>query len=227
MSVKQFTKELNGSRVEGELVKTFIYSLIASLVTLSILYFFIFKNVDNFIPKYGFYLFFAVLSYALIIPAFRQVRAYNEFLCMPGMMIGMTIGMVASFLSGFYIASTNGMFVGSLFGMSIGIIFGIWCGKCAGIMGIMEGVMAGFMGGLMGAMTAFMLLNDHLKATAIIVFLICSFIIAGLNYMIYKEMKQSERQFIESQLITIFITVLLITITALIMIFGPRSLLFK
>ena len=194
MTFKEFTKELNGKKVEGELIKTFFYSLITSVIIIAIAYFLFLRNNPDFIPKYSFYLFFAVLSYALIIPTFIHVKAYKEFLCMPGMMIGMSIGMVASFLSGFYIASTNGMFIGSIFGMTIGITFGIWNGRCCGIMGILEGIMAGFMGGLMGAMTAFMLLNDHLKASAVIVFLVSSLIIIGLHYMIYKETRENKEE---------------------------------
>src|SRR3989344_7404459 len=145
MGLKEFTKELNGNRVEGELVKTMLYSLITSAVVFGILYFFRLRSIDGFFPKYGLFLFFAVLSYALIVPAVRQVRAYGQLPCMSGMMIGMSLGMISGFLSGFYIASTNGMFIGSIFGMLIGISLGIWNGKCCGIMGTMEGTMAGFM----------------------------------------------------------------------------------
>src|SRR3990167_4512586 len=112
MSFKDFRKELNGNRVEGELIKTILYSLLTSFILLGILYFFKFQYISDFMPKYGFFLFFAVLSYALIIPAIRQVRAYREFVCMTGMMIGMTLGMIAGFLAGFFLASTNGMFTG-------------------------------------------------------------------------------------------------------------------
>lgn len=227
MTVKSFIKELNGNEVEGELIHTFIYSLITALVALAIIYFLFLKNVKDFLPKYGFYLLLVVLSYAVIIPILRHVRAYKQFACMPGMMIGMTTGMIAGFLPGFYIASTNGMFIGSMVGMSIGIIFGIWNGKCCGTMGIMEGIMAGFMGGLMGAMTAFMLLNDHLKATAIVVFVICSVIAIGLMYMIYNETRDSKRELKENQIITIVTTIILVAITTWIMVFGPRSFLFN
>ena len=53
-------------------------------------------------PKYGFFIFFSVLSYALVLPAVRQVKAYKEMPCMSGMMVGMTLGMVSGFLLGFY-----------------------------------------------------------------------------------------------------------------------------
>jgi hypothetical protein len=224
---KQFIKELNGNEAEGELVKTVFISLATSFIILGILYFLRLRYIENFIPKYGFYLFFAVLSYALILPSIRYMRAYKEFACMSGMMIGMTIGMISGFLPGFFVASTNGMFIGSVFGMSLGIFLGVWNGKCCGIMGSMEGIMAGFMGGLMGAMTAFMLLNDNLKVAAIIVFAISSVILFGLNYMIYTETREMERKHKDDEFFIIFWSFLLTAITTLFMVFGPRSLLFQ
>src|SRR3989344_6512531 len=167
---KEFIKELNGNRVEGELIKTTLYSLLTSLIFLVLIYYLKFSSVTDFIPKYGFYLFFSALSLAIITPAIRQIRAYNKFACMSGMMIGMTIGMISGFLLGFYVGSTNGMFVGGFFGVAVGMILGIWNGKSCGVMGIMEGIMAGFMGGVMGAMTAVMLLNDNLKIAGILIF---------------------------------------------------------
>lgn len=226
MTIKEFMKELNGNRVEGELIKTIFYSLLTSFIFLGVIYFFKLKNIDNFIPKYGFYLFFSALSYALLIPSVRQIRAYKELPCMSGMMVGMTTGMIGGFLPGFYVASTNGMFVGSVFGMALGIILGIWNGKCCGIMGMMEGIMAGFMGGLMGAMTAFMLLNDNLKIAALIVFLISAIIIFGLNYMIYKESKQLERKLAEGYILTLLISLILISATTWLAVYGPRSAIF-
>ncbi len=224
MSFKQFTSELNKKeRVEGELIKTVLLSLITSLIVLSILYYTRFRYIEDFLPKQGFFLFFAALSYALIIPTIRQIRAYMQISCMGGMMVGMSTGMIGGFLPGFFVASTNGMFVGSVFGMTIGIILGIWNGKCCGVMGVMEGIMSGFMGGLMGAMTAFMLFNDHLKAATIIVFIISAVILIALNYMIYIEMNKEERKRKESYLLYIVLTFVLILITAILMVLGPKS----
>lgn len=223
MSLKEFRKELNGSRVEGELIKTIFYSLVTSFIILGFLYYSKFRYIENFMSTKGYFLFFSALSYSLIIPTLRQVKAYKEFACMIGMMIGMTIGMISGFLPGFLIASTNGMFIGSLFGMGIGIGLGIWNGKCCGIMGVMEGMMAGFMGGLMGAMTAFMLFNDHLILSMIIVFLISAVIMISLNYMIYKEMKFESRKIKEDHFSTFAITFVLINLTIWIIVYGPRS----
>ena len=222
MDFKSFLKELNGEGAEGGLIKSLFASLLTSFIVLGILYYFRFKTIENFMPKFGFFLFLAVLSYAIIIPSLRHIRAYRELPCMSGMMVGMTTGMMAGFLPGFYVASTNGMFIGSVFGMLVGISLGIWNGKCCGIMGVMEGTMAGFMGGLMGAMTAFMLLNDHLKATSIIVFSIGAVILFGLTYMVYKDTREHEPKK-ESYFFDIFISFVLTIITAWLIVFGPRT----
>ncbi|MEK6926240.1 MAG: hypothetical protein AABW50_03095 [Nanoarchaeota archaeon] len=227
MTFKEFMKELSGNRVEGELVKTIFYSMLTSFIFLGIIYFFKLKYIENCVPKYGYYLLFSALSIAIIIPAIRQVRAYREMACMSGMMVGMTMGMISGFLLGFFVASTNGMFIGGFFGAFVGIILGIWSGKCCGIMGVMEGIMAGFMGGLMGAMTSFMLLNDNnLKLAGVISFIISAVIMSGLNFMIYKEMKETERQRKEDHMLTIVLTFVLISITTWLIVFGPRSAIF-
>lgn len=227
MSFKEFTKSLSGNGAEGEIVKTIFVSLVVSLVTLGILYFLKLKYVENFIPKYGFFLFFAILSYAVILPSVRHVRAYKNFACMTGMMIGMTLGMLAGFLPGFFIGATNGMFYGSIFGMTVGIFFGVSNGKCCGIMGVMEGMMAGFMGGLMGAMSSVMMLNDNLKIASAIVFAISAAISLGLNYTIYHETREAERQHKDSELFVIVWSFVLTALTVWLMVFDPRNLLFQ
>lgn len=225
--LKEFFKELKGNRVEGEILKSFLYSVITSAVIIGILYYMKFRFIEGFMADKGFFMIMAGLSYALMIPTVRQVRAYREMGCMAGMMVGMTVGMTAGFLAGMYVGGTNGMFTGSLWGMILGIGMGIYNGKCCGIMGMMEGTMAGLMGGLMGGMTAVMLLNDHLKAMSIIIYLIAGMIIFGLNYMIYKEMRELHREKNNDQFSTILITIILISITTWIIIYGPRSPLFS
>jgi hypothetical protein len=227
MSLRDFIKELKGNGVEGELVQTIFVSLITSFVLASVLYYIKLRYIQDFLPKYGFFLFFALFSYALILPSVRHVRAYKNFTCMSGMMIGMTLGMIAGFLSGFFIGATNGMFWGSIYGMAVGISLGVWNGKCCGIMGAMEGIMAGFMGSLMGGMTAVMMLNDNLKIAGVIVFLISGAIIFGLHLIIYKEMKGETRARKEDQHITIALSFILTLSTIWLMVFGPRSLLFQ
>ena len=219
MSLKSFTQSLARDGVEGELVKTTFVSLCTSFITLGILYFLVLQYVENFISRYGFFIFFSLFSYALILPSTKHVKGYKEFPCMSGMMIGMTIGMIAGFLPGFYVAATNGMFYGGTFGMILGILFGVWNGRCCGVMGVMEGIMAGFMGGLMGAMTAFMLLNDHLTYASIIVFFISAIIIYGLNYMIFKESSQLEKEIRNGNFMIILLSFILTVITVLLMVY--------
>ena len=211
----------------GRVVKTVLISLITSFAVFLIVYFLKLRYVDNFMPKFGFYIFFAILSYAMIMPSLKKVRGYDELPCMSGMMIGMTIGMIAGLLSGFFVGATNGMFIGSIFGMLVGITFGVWAGKCCGIMGIMEGMMAGFMGGLMGAMTALMMFNDNLKVAGIIVFVISSVIIMGLNFLIYRETKSFDEKFNSEELFTVVLSFILTTLTIWLSVFGPRSVLFQ
>ena len=226
MALREFARSMVKDG-EGELVKTIFVSLVTSFFIFGMLYLFRLRYIENFIPRYGFYLFFAILSYSLIIPSIRYVRTYKEFPCMSGMMIGMTLGMIAGFLSGFYVAATNGMFWGSVFGMSVGIFLGAWNGKCCGIMGVMEGMMAGFMGGLMGGMTALMTFNDNLKAAGVIVFIISGVIIFGLNFMIYNETREAERKHKDDELFTMFWSFVLTTATIWLSVFGPRSVLFQ
>ncbi len=220
-------KEKSEEGSESEIVKSIFISLVASAITLALLYFLRLNSVPNLVSKFGFAIFFSVLSVAVILPSINQVRSYKEFPCMSGMMVGMTIGMISGFLPGFYIGSTNGMFWGSVVGMAIGIYLGIINGKCCGIMGIMEGIMAGFMGGLMGAMTAVMVLNDNLKYLGIMVFLIGAIIMFGLNFMIHKESKQLERNSKQGQLYPIAISFVLTTIITWFIVYGPRSALFQ
>lgn len=228
MSFRQFTKELTNGEAEGDIVKTIFISLVSSLALFGIFYLIRFRYIQDFMPNYGFFIFFLILSYAAILPAVKYVRAYKEFPCMSGMMIGMTIGMVAGFLPGFFVGATNGMSYGSIFGMAIGIVLGAWNGKCCGVMGVMEGVMAGFMGGLMGAMSSVMMLNDNLKLISIIIFVVSAIILIGLEYMIYKETRQMQLQAAKGDaFFTIFWSVLLTFITIMLMVFGPRSFLFQ
>ncbi|PIN91738.1 hypothetical protein COU61_01840 [Candidatus Pacearchaeota archaeon CG10_big_fil_rev_8_21_14_0_10_35_13] len=223
MAVKEFVKELNGSRVEGELVKTIFYSLVTSFIIVALLYFFKLRFISDFFSYSGLYLLLAVLSYSLIIPTIRQVRAYKNFACMSGMMIGMTVGMISGFLVGFFVGAVNGMFVGGVFGMFVGMVLGVWLGTCCGVMGFMEGMMAGLMGGWMGSMTAVMLLNDHLVAATIIIFLVSAVLLLALNYMVFLEAKESPRQLLEDHFITILVTLLLTSITIILMAYAPRG----
>jgi hypothetical protein len=223
ISVKKFIESLNSKRVEGEIIKTILYSLLASFSVLIILYLVKFRFIDNFLEKYGIFFLLFIISLSFMLAIVRQIRAYKEFNCMSGMMIGMTIGMISGFLSGFFVGATNGMFFGSMIGIIVGISFGIWNGSYCGIMGILEGIMAGFMGGLMGSMSSVMMINDHLITASIAVTLVCLTILIGLSYMVYKETIERDRVHNENHLFTIIVSAILITSISLFMVFGPRG----
>ncbi|MEK6899054.1 MAG: hypothetical protein AABW79_03070 [Nanoarchaeota archaeon] len=224
MSFKEFIRELDGERIEGELVRTFLYSIILSAITFGIIYFlFLSQYID--LQKSGLYVILTLLSIAFIVPVAKQVRTYNALTCMGGMMVGMTIGMISGFLIGFYIGATNGMFIGSLAGMITGIFLGTWLGSCCGIMGFLEGIMAGFMGGLMGAMSAVMMINDYLEVASIIVFIVSAIILIGLKYMIYIETKPLKRDRKLSSWLTILLSIAFTIFISLVIAFAPKSLL--
>ncbi|MGK0209422.1 MAG: hypothetical protein ACI83O_000699 [Patescibacteria group bacterium] len=229
MSVKEFISELQGregKRVEGELIKTAFVSLFSSFVVFALLYYFVLQGTVVNLSQYYYFIFLSILTYALLMPAVKQVRAFKKFPCMTGMMIGMTMGMMSGMMIGFFVGASNGMFWGSVFGMGIGISLGVWTGKWSGIMGVMEGTMAGFMGGLMGAMTGVMMYNDHLRAAGVIIFLIGGSILIGLNYMLYIETKQEERQHYEGDIITVIVSVVLTLLTVWMIVLGPKSAVF-
>ncbi len=220
MSSKDLNDFLSGKN--SRFAKSLFISLLVSFATFFVLYMLRLRYIDSFTQKYGFYLFFSILSYSIILSSLNLIRPYKDFPCMGGMMVGMTIGMISGFLPGFFIGATNGMFYGGVSGMLIGIVFGVWAGKCCGIMGIMEGIMAGFMGGLMGAMTAIMMFNDHLKASGVIVFLVSSVILGGLNFMIFKETKGIDRKYGDN-LMNIVLSFILTLLTIIFSVYGPRS----
>ena len=226
MSFKAFVSEvLNGKGTEGNLIRVIFSYLATSLVILGALYFSKFRYVDNFLSNYGFFLFFGVVIYAFVSGVLYQVKQIGMFPCMSGMLIGMTLGMIAGFVPGYVVAATNGMFVGAVFGMAFGIFVGMISGsRCCGVMGFLEGIMSGFMGGLMGAMTAFMLFNDNLRASTVVVSFISMIILIALNYMIYLEGKQLESKRKNTGLLfTIVFTFVSIVLTTWIMVYGPRS----
>ena len=217
-------------RIEGKLI-TFavILLLVLGLIEL-IAYYGFFQDMPNFFSRFGYYLIFLIVAVAINALSIWHIKAYgNSFTCMTGMMIGMTIGMTSGFLIGLIIGATNGMFIGTLAGVLIGMAIGIWCGKCCGVMGAMEGIMAGLMGGLMGAMTSLMLFNDHLNLIISILVAIVFVILIGLDYMVYKEVRNNEFEAIYANSLSTVITFCIVATIALtlLMVYGPKSILFQ
>jgi hypothetical protein len=159
------------------------------------------------------------------VSSYQHVMHYRKSMsCMNGMMVGMTMGMISGFLVGAVIGATNGMFIGSVAGMAVGITGGISLGRCCGVMGAMEGIMAGLMAGIMGAMTSVMLINDNLVVFLYMLFGICTFVLGGLSYLMYREAGAAPKP-AQMPEFSIFLAkcTLLALIIGLIMIFGPKG----
>lgn len=221
---KTFFEGITGSDPKFATEKNIIFgsliSLVILLLTLTIFYFVFLVNTTQakLLPILILTIFGVVVNYG----AMKHIRIYNSLSCSTGMMTGMTIGMMSGFMLGAILGATNGMFVGSLLGMIVGMMTGILAGKPCGIMGILEGMMAGLMAGLMGAMTSFMLITDHLIPFMFILFTACSTILAGLSYLLYKEVGNLPEQKISFA--NIFITCFIISvIVVLIILLGPKS----
>lgn len=215
--------------VEAKVLEVSCITLIALAVLFALSYKLFFIGIQNFTARYGWYVFYLILSVVANAIAIYHIKAYrNAVTCMAGMMIGMTVGMITGLTLGFLVGATNGMFTGSLYGMIVGMITGAWCGKCCGIMGLMEGMMAGLMGGTMGAMLSVMLINDGVLMFTPFFILACTLILAGLGYMVYKEHAFSDEKIIKPYPPTLFVLACFAVtiITVLIMVYGHKSVLF-
>lgn len=212
---------------EKQMIKVGVLAFALISAGLWLLYSGVLRGVPN-IERYGIYLVYTAISTTVIGVGIWHVKAYRHtFTCSTGMMAGMTIGMLAGFLLGAIIGATNGLFTGSVYGMFLGMFTGAWCTRNCGIMSIMEGLMAGLMGGLMGAMTTVMMINDNLAIFMPILVGSITFIMAGMNVMIYQE-SEEHRDTIgkkNSYEIIVFLTFLLMlaVLTTIIMVYGPKS----
>jgi hypothetical protein len=147
--------------------------------------------------------------------------------CMLGMMIGMTFGMQAGMMIGAVIGATNGFFIGAMVGMIVAVSLGIITGRCCGIMGIMQGMMAGVMGGTMGPMITLMMFSDHLNLFMPFYMAINLAITAGGSYMIYKELRGQGERKPASFIAFVSLCIIASFAFAMLMIYGPKSILVR
>ncbi len=211
--------------VEKQMIQTAIWTFIVLVVIEIIAYYVVFKNIPDFLGKYGYYLALLVIAVVVNAIAVWHIKAYKRVMpCMTGMMLGMTIGMASSLSLSMVVGAVNGMFIGSLVGVILGMGLGAWIGNCCGVMGVMEGMMAGLMGGTMGPMISLMALQfaPHL-ITVVLISII--FILFGLVYMLYQEEKVLEERtpyqgysFIPFSAACIILTLIL----TFIMVYGPK-----
>ena len=212
--------------VETKLMNYTIGSLLTLIILGSITYTTFLKNIRN-VAEYIPLLFLAIIGAAVITYSYYHMKCYRKTMsCMNGMMVGMTMGMIPGFMVGALIGATNGMFIGSIVGMGVGMLLGASIGRCCGVMGAMEGIMAGLMAGLMGAMTSIMMLRDNLVFFLYILFGICTFVLTGLSYLMYRESGAAPKIEFKHHFIDFLATTGLFAILmTLMMLYGPRGLL--
>ena len=213
---------------EKEVLEVALFTFVGLFLIFGVLHKFYFSNIPTYISKYPWYFFYTIVAVVANATAIYHLKAYrNAVTCMTGMMIGMTIGMITGFTLGYLVGATNGMFIGTVYGIILGVAVGIWCGKCCGIMGIMEGAMAGLMGGSMGAMLSVMMLSDHILLFTPFFILVCMGILFGLGHIVFKEHAASEEKIIKPYSLSVFFVICLVitTITILLMLYGPKSIL--
>ncbi|MCB9359005.1 hypothetical protein H6503_03690 [Candidatus Woesearchaeota archaeon] len=212
-------------------LKVFSYAISIFLMLCAldaIAYFLFLKNIPDFIPRYGWWIFYLNISVSTTAMGIWHTLAYRaKVTCMVGMMIGMTIGMQSGMMIGAVIGATNGFFIGSMTGMLIGTIVGAITGRCCGVMGIMEGMMAGVMGGTMGPMITVMMFSDHVLIFMPFYIAINVAILWGLSFMLYEEVveygesvEKKPTDFATLASITIIATVLLM----MIILYAPKSI---
>ena len=229
--VKYISGVLSGQsefRIESKLMNYSIISMIALIILNAVFYSqFISKNVQN-AAAYLPLILVGILICVATVFSYQHMKYYRKTIsCMNGMMAGMTIGMISGYLFGALVGATNGMFIGSVLGIAIGIYLGVGLGRCCGVMGAMEGAMAGLMAGVMGAMTSVMLIRDNLVLFLYILFGVCSFILGGLSYMMYRESGPAaeEEQTRETRLLEVLLPNILLSLLLVgIMIWGPKGI---
>ncbi|MBI2482658.1 hypothetical protein HYV74_00595 [Candidatus Uhrbacteria bacterium] len=188
-------------------------------------------DIPGFAGRIGPHLPYVVLSAVAVTSATWHLKAVRrELSAMMAMMVGMTFGMIAGFLAGYLVGATNGMFTGSVFGVLVGCALGWYVSDCCAMMSRMEGMMAGLMSGTMGAMTAVMLLNDRLAWFTPFLLAVCLVVLSGCSYLTHREYR--ERQGVQVTfrgtgfLPVLVMSFLSVTVTLLIMVGGPKSVLF-
>jgi copper chaperone CopZ len=185
---RDFRENKHKYAVEYAMLKYSAGTFVLLIALHALAYFAFFKTITNFLPQYGWWLFYLDLAIVSIGAAMWHIQSYRpKVTMMVGMMIGMTFGMQTGMMLGTILGATNGLFWGSLIGMLLAVSVGVVNGRCCGIMGMLEGAMAGLMGGLMGAMIGMMLSVDHILWLMPFFFAINLAIMWGLSYMLYEE----------------------------------------
>lgn len=105
--------------------------------------------------------------------------------CMHGMMVGMSLGMIAGLVTAtLFLIPTGNFLWGVIIGTVVGLAVGIPFGKLGSHIGVMEGIMAGPMGGMMGAMLGQMIRPFSIEIFMPFFVAIFLLTLVGIIYMI-------------------------------------------
>lgn len=224
--ISHFKENKQPYKVELLGIKNSIIIFTTLIILFLIFYFALFKNIDNFLTNYGWWIFYLIISIVSIGIALWHYTAYpTKVTCMVGMMIGMTFGMQTGMMVGAIIGATNGFFWGAMIGMILGTSVGAITGKCCGVMGIMEGAMAGVMSGTMGPMITVMMFSDHVLWFMPFYMIINIGIIIGLSYMLYEEVIEGKRIRAKplDSLTLLSISLIVAALLMIFIVYGPSS----
>ena len=212
--------------IEAKLASYALGSLAALIILCGLGYAYFLQGTAN-APAYAPLLFLVIASSVLTMFSYHHMGCYKNFMsCTNGMMVGMTMGMISGFMIGALLGATNGMFVGSTVGLVFGVALGGNLGRYSGVMGAMEGIMAGLMAGIMGAMTSVMLIRDNLVVFLYILFAVCTFMLGGLSYMMYREAGAAPKKEFSIKFSDFFsASAFIILILVGIMFHGPKGIL--
>ncbi|VVC00043.1 Uncharacterised protein [uncultured archaeon] len=198
---------------------------ISVLVLLSSLFYMFYLNSAQSGFSFLLLLPLVVIASVAIAASYFHSACYRESItCQNGMMVGMGIGMLAGFMVGAVVGATNGMFIGSVLGVAVGEVVGVGLGRHCGSMGALEGIMAALMSGTMGAMLSVMMLRDNLLAFLYLLFALCTVVLAGLAYMLYREQGPAPKELLEVSGPQFFAHAFwLFALMLAIMFFGPKA----
>ena len=225
--LRDFRENKNKYEVEYKMIRYSIFTFIILFAFEALIFFAMFKQNPNFLPKYGWWIFYLDLAIISVGAAMWHLKSYRgQVTSMVGMMIGMTFGMQTGLMIGAIIGATNGIYVGGMTGMICGVLVGLYNGKCCGIMGALEGMMAGMMNGIMGGMIGVMFFADHILWFMPFFIIINLAIMWGLSYMLYEEFVEDNQRTKKAPLsFGTFLSYCLVAaiVLLIIMIYGPKS----
>ncbi len=131
------------------------------------------------------------ITFALALIVFLGVSAYvyqkRKYVDeMHGMMVGMTLGIIAGLATAtLYLIPTGDFLAGFIIGSIAGLIAGVPFGRLGGHLGVMEGIVAGPMGGMMGAMLGQMVRPFSIEIFIPFFLFIILITLAGLTYSVH------------------------------------------